>query len=202
MKQLEENALVHACVYNILFTNDVTCSAIIEAVELLKKSKLYKQRTKQLCNQIGKERKKYERRINEIISKHNQDFFADANDTIMEAIGKDLDILYYQFKSTLDKQKVSDSHVLAKLELASAMAQLSVQSWERRINDMSKEVTGVRERMMYLRLSSLETLFKELICSIHVEQYVNFNTEQANMAMEIIMKKLVNGELIAKAMAA
>lgn len=193
-----DNTKVKACLYNMLFTNDLTCSAIIDAIYSVKKSPLYRQKTKQSINRLENLRKSYERYINERI-KDNLDFYANANDVIQANVDKDIEILYYQFKSTLDKKDIPNSAILAKLEVAEAMIGLSISSWQKRINQLNPYFKKIDKRLSYLRLSGFKEEMSILFDTIKIDDYVNFNTPEAIMAMDIISKKLVNGNILAEA---
>ena len=193
-----DNTKVKSCLYNMLFTNDLTCSAIIDAIYSVKKSPLYRQKTKQSINRLENLRKSYERYINERI-KDNLDFYANANDVIQANVDKDIEILYYQFKSTLDKKNIPNSAILAKLEVAEAMIGLSISSWQKRINQLNPYFKKIDKRLSYLRLSGFKEEMSILFDTIKIDDYVNFNTPEAIMAMDIISKKLVNGNILAEA---
>lgn len=46
-KIIEENeAMVIGCTYNVLFTNDIVIGQVVEAVETIKRSPLYRMKTK------------------------------------------------------------------------------------------------------------------------------------------------------------
>ena len=92
-KIIEENeAMVIGCTYNVLFTNDIVIGQVVEAVETIKRSPLYRMKTKQLINKVEIVRRKYERMVNEVIGGRCT-FFADANDIFLEDIQKHLDVL-------------------------------------------------------------------------------------------------------------
>ena len=65
----EHQAIIVVSVYNTIFTNDICCGQIIDAVDAVKKSKFYKHRMKQCINLIEKEQRRYEKMINAIIGK-------------------------------------------------------------------------------------------------------------------------------------
>lgn len=60
----EHQAIIVVSVYNTIFTNDICCGQIIDAVYDLKKSKYYKFRMKQIINQVEKEQRLYEKMMN------------------------------------------------------------------------------------------------------------------------------------------
>lgn len=88
---------VIGCTYNILFTNDIAITTVIEAVEAVRKSDRYRQETKRITNVIDRLRGKYEKMLFEVIGDRSG-FFADANEAFLEDIQKHVDILYYSIK--------------------------------------------------------------------------------------------------------
>lgn len=88
---------VIGCTYNILFTNDIAITTVIEAVEAVRKSDRYRQETKRITNVIDRLRGKYEKMLFEVIGDRSG-FFADANEAFLEDVQKHVDILYYSIK--------------------------------------------------------------------------------------------------------
>ena len=97
---------VIGCTYNILFTNDIAITTVIEAVEAVRKSDRYRQETKRITNVIDRLRGKYEKMLFEVIGDRSG-FFADANEAFLEDIQKHVDILYYSIKALLGCDAVS-----------------------------------------------------------------------------------------------
>lgn len=63
----EHEVMVVGCTYNVLFTNDIVCGLVIDALEAVRKSPLYRQKTKQEVNQVEREKTKYEKLVNSVI---------------------------------------------------------------------------------------------------------------------------------------
>ena len=78
---------VIGCTYNILFTNDIAITTVIEAVEAVRKSDRYRQETKRITNVIDRLRGKYEKMLFEVIGDRSG-FFADANEAFLEDVQK------------------------------------------------------------------------------------------------------------------
>ena len=88
---------VIGCTYNILFTNDIAITTVMEAVEAVRKSDRYRHETKRITNVIDRLRGKYEKMLFEVIGDRSG-FFADANEAFLEDVQKHVDILYYSIK--------------------------------------------------------------------------------------------------------
>ena len=89
----EHEVMVVGCTYNVLFTNDIVCGLVIDALEAVRKSPLYRQKTKQEVNQVEREKTKYEKLVNSVIGDRIS-FFADANDSFLEDVQKHVEVLY------------------------------------------------------------------------------------------------------------
>lgn len=198
----QHESLVIAATYNILFTNDIVCGLIIESIAKVKKSPLYRQRTKQLINQCSKERAKYEKMLNGVIGDRDE-FFANANDIFREDIDKHLNVFYYSIKQVFDKYKIKNSDVISLLEQTRTMCEFSCAQFDQR----AAELKSVDNRfngfaLEYMRMTTLHRILNEVIRSLDIPVDINLNTDNCINAINIISKKLVDGENIAKAISA
>lgn len=64
--KLKAENITLAAIYNILFTNDIVCSLIIEMLSALRKSGLCRFRVKQQGNKLEQLMLQYEKKINKI----------------------------------------------------------------------------------------------------------------------------------------
>lgn len=198
----QNESLVIAATYNILFTNDIVCGLVIDAIEKVKKSPLYRHRTKQLINQCSAERSSYEKLINRIIGDRNE-FFANANDLFREDIDKHLDVLYYSIKQVFDKHRIPNSGVISLLEQTRTMCEFSCAQFDKRVEELKKADNRFNGfALEYMRITSLLHKLNETMRSIDIPTTVDLNTESCINAINILSKKLVDGEVIAKAISA
>lgn len=65
-KKLKIENITLAAIYNILFTNDIVCSLIVEMLSALRKSELCRFRIKQQGNKLEYLARQYEKKINKI----------------------------------------------------------------------------------------------------------------------------------------
>lgn len=194
--------LVVLATYNILFTNDIVCANVIDSIAGLKKTSLYRQRIKQLAGKADDARKDYEKLVNEIISDRCA-FFADANDVFSERINKHIQILYYCIKREFDKYKIPQSDIIAKLETARTLCDFSCQQFDKRLEELREKDHRFRGfHLDYLRLTNLLRLMNELIQAFRLPCTVDLNTPECLTAIDVLAQKLVNGDLIAKAISA
>lgn len=143
-KKLKAENITLAAIYNILFTNDIVCSLIVEMLSALRKSGLCRFRVKQQGNKLEQLMLQYEKKINKIAG--NRAFFmADANQYVADEVQPDLLKMEYSIKMEFDKCRIENSALLAKVELARCMAELACLSLDKRIEEVrpyNKEVTG------------------------------------------------------------
>ena len=66
-KKLKAENITLAAIYNILFTNDIVCSLIVEMLSALRKSELCRFRIKQQGNKLEYLARQYEKKINKIV---------------------------------------------------------------------------------------------------------------------------------------
>lgn len=150
-KKLKAENITLAAIYNILFTNDIVCSLIVEMLSELRKSRLCRFRVKQQGNKLEQLMLQYEKKINKIAG-HRAFFMADANQYIADEVQPDLLKMEYSIKLEFDKCRIENSALLAKVELTRCMAELACLSLDKRIEEVrpyNKEVTGIT----YLRLT-------------------------------------------------
>ena len=193
-----ENIVV-ASTYNILFTNDIVCSLLIESLELLKKTDCFKFKTKQIAKQLDNERKRYEKVINQVIGSDKGEFFADANDKFIDNVSKDINTLLYSIKQEMDKNHLDNTQVISKLELCRTLCELSCIQHERRINDLRKvDSAFCRFDLSYLKLTNILRLLEELFLTLPIKT-VDLNTKQCKLALNIVSTKLSDVNIIANA---
>lgn len=198
----ENEAMVIGCTYNVLFTNDIVVSLTIEAVESVRKSPLYRMKTKQTINRVEAERKKYERLVNGIISDRSA-FFADANDVFVEEIQKHVDILYWSIKREFDKHNLKHSDIIARLELARTLCAFGCVQLDKREEELqAKDKRFKKVKIDYLRQTDLLHTLDEAMRTMNVPYTIDLNTEECTRAINILSVKLADAEIIAKAISA
>ena len=191
--------LVVLATYNILFTNDIVCANVIDSIEGLKRTSLYRQRIKQLARKTDDARKDYEKLVNKIISDRCA-FFADANETFAEEVNRHVKILYWSIKREMDKHSVEHSDVLSKLETARTLCDFACQQFDKRLEELKqtdRRFSGFH--LDYLRLTNLLRLMNELMRTFYLPCLLDFNTPECLYAIDILAKKLVDADRIARA---
>lgn len=194
--------MVVLCTYNILFTNDIVCSAVIDAIDKLMKTPLFRQRTKQLAKQVINEQEEYEKTVNSII-KEKSEFFADANERFSCEIKRHVAILYYSIKREFDKHELPQSDILTRMETARTLCDFACQQFDRRMEELTRHDARFQGfHLDYLRLTNLLRLMNLLMQTFRIPSVVDLNTTDCLTSIDILAQKLMDGSLIAKAISA
>ena len=194
--------LVVLATYNILFTNDIVCGKVIEALSMLENHPLYRHRTKQIARRVDYERKAYEKLVNEIIADRSQ-FFADANEVFGEEVNKHVEILYYCIKREFDRHNIKYSGVISRLETARTLCEFACKQFDKRLEELREQdrrFSGFN--LEYIRMTRLMAVMNELMRTLHIPCVVDLNTPECLSAIDVLAKKLVDGENIARAISA
>lgn len=198
----QNETIVVLFTYNILFTNDIVCSMLIESMDELKKSPLYRRETKMLANKADNARRNYERIVNEVIGDKSA-FFADSNDTFCEELNRHVQVLFYCIKREFDKANIEHSDLIAKLETTRTLCEFSCQQFDQRMKElMNRDRRFSGFTLEYLRLTNVQRFLDSLIRTFKVPVSVNLNTTDCLAAIDVLGKKLINGDIIAKAISA
>ena len=185
--------------YNILFTNDIVCGRVIEDMEAFRKTPYCKQQAKQTARLITAARHDYERLLNGIIGDRSE-FFADANDTFIEEVDRHVGTLYYSIKREFDRHSVPDAALIARLETTRTLCAFACQQFDKRMEELSRLDARFRGfTLQYLRLGNLLRLYDLLMPTFRLPATVDLNTADCLLAIDILARKLVDGNLIAKA---
>lgn len=198
----EHEAMVVGCTYNVLFTNDIVCGLVIDAVEAVRKSPLYRQKTKQEVNQVEREKTKYEKLVNSVIGDRIS-FFADANDSFLEDVQKHVEVLYWSIKREFDQHGVKHSDVVARVEIARTMADFACKQLDQREAELQeKDARFKRFNIGYIRQTDLYNALRKLTRTLGVPCKIDLNTPDCLLAINILSKKLADAKIIAKAISA
>lgn len=195
-------SMVVACTYNILFTNDICCGQVIEALQAMKRTPHYRHEAKMHMNRAEKARKHYERVLNRVIS-DRCDFFADANDKFLQNVSPHVEVMYYSIKRELDRHGIEYSSEVARMELARTLCRFACVQFDRRMEHLRRtDGRFACFTLGYLRLTELDTELDAAMDSVRVGRKVDLNTEECQMAMDALSLKLGDIELIANAIQA
>lgn len=195
----DNEAIVVGCTYNIMFTNDLVCGAVVEALAGLRKSAMCRHETKKEAGRVEKERKDYERMVNGVV-RRSADFFADANDAFTGEVAKHVEVLYWSIKDELDKKKVAESGVVARLETARTLADFAVWQFDKRMQELEERDRRFKGlHIDYLRMTRLRDAMNRLMGTLKIGVTVNMNTERICRAVDVVSLQVGDPERIARA---
>ena len=196
----ENNRTTHLSVitYSILFANDVACGALVQAVDDVKKSSLYKHEMKRMINSIEKSRQSYERRLKHVVGDKGE-YYMDACEIFTNKVEHDIQVFFYTILNEYTKNGVTNAKIVARLQWARALVQAASQLWHDRTKEVSDynllppynavSVERIRDYLSYLDITPIR---KQLGCLIDKFFDESNNIECANgqMAYNIINRKL------------
>lgn len=192
------NALVNTM---IGIANEVARLAISDGMDAIKKAGLYKQKTKQLCNETLRRQEAYE-------SIHNSNFgdrlklWLDYLDGTEDEYRKHIFNIYMALKMALDKHKQKNADLKARLECGRICAELAVGQFDALMADMKRKF-GVDYTALFAAGRYTDPLYTwRQLCDIYVktdnpDDYIDLNKD-ANLvlAAEVLARKLSDEELL------
>jgi hypothetical protein len=192
------NALVNTM---IGIANEVARLAISDGMDAIKKAGLYKQKTKQLCNETLRRQEAYE-------SQHNSNFgdrlklWLDYLDGTEDEYRKHIFNIYMALKMALDKHKQKNADLKARLECGRICAELAVGQFDALMADMKRKF-GVDYTALFAAGRYTDPLYTwRQLCDIYVktdnpDDYIDLNKD-ANLvlAAEVLARKLSDEELL------
>lgn len=188
---------ITVCAYNLMFFNDIAHSSAFDLMAYMKKQPIYRHEIKKIVNNLGKELKKYTSLMKSLSTTKDGLFYADICDNMADVIGNDVQKLEYSIKNALDKEKIENSSMLAKIETARCLTWGACINLDMRQKDIRKEIPVDLSQM---RLTSIAKQIEQLSSILYERKSrtVDFNQDQnCLLAFRIIQKKLLNGHNIA-----
>lgn len=181
--------------------NEVARLAISDGMDAIKRAGLYKQRTKQLCNETLRRQEAYE-------SIHNSNFgdrlklWLDYLDGTEDEYRKHIFNIYMAPKMALDKHKQKNTDLKARLECGRICAELAVGQFDALMADMKRKF-GVDYTALFAAGRYTDPLYTwRQLCDIYVktdnpDDYIDLNKD-ANLvlAAEVLARKLSGKEML------
>lgn len=181
--------------------NEVARIAISDGIDAIKRGGLYKQRTKQLCNETFRRQEAYE-------AIHNSNFgdrlklWLDYLDGTEDEYRRHIFNIYMALKMTLDKHKQKNTELKAKLECGRICAELAVGQFDALMRDMKLKF-GVDYSPLFIAGRYTDPLYTwKQLCNIYVktdnpDDYIDLNKD-ANLvlAAEVLARKLSDEEML------
>ena len=192
------NSLVNTM---IGIANEVARLAISNGIDAIKKAGLYKQKTKQLCNETFRRQEAYE-------AQHNSNFgdrlklWLDYLDGTEEEYRKHIFNIYMAVKMALDKHKQTNTELKAKLECGRICSELAVGQFDSLMQDL-REKFGVDYSPLFddNRYTKPYLAWKK-VCKIYVrtddpDDYINLNDDaNLRLAADVLARKLSDSDVL------
>ena len=119
--------------------NEVARLAISDGIDAIRKAGLYKQKTKQLCNETFRRQEEYEAYHNGCFDKERLKMWLDYLDGTEDEYRKHIFNIYMAVKSALDRYNQKDTELKARIECGRICAQLAVGQFDALMKDMKEE---------------------------------------------------------------
>ena len=192
------NSLVNTM---IGIANEVARLAISDGMDAIKRAGLYKQRTKQLCNETFRRQEAYE-------AIHNSNFgdrlklWLDYLDGTEDEYRKHIFNVYMAVKMALDKHKQKNTELKAKLECGRICAELAVGQFDALMRDMKLKF-GVDYSPLFIAGRYTDPLYTwKQVCNIYVktddpDDYINLNDDaNLRLAADVLARKLSDADVL------
>lgn len=181
--------------------NEVARLAISDGIDAIKHAGLYKQKTKQLCNETFRRQEHYE-------SIHNSNFgdrlklWLDYLDGTEDEYRKHIFNIYMAVKMALDKHKQTNTELKAKLECGRICGELAVGQFDALMDDMKRKF-GVDYTPLFVAGRYTDPLYSwEQVCDLYVKtddpaDYIDLNSDDnLRLAADVLAHKLNDCELL------
>lgn len=181
--------------------NEVARLAISDGIDAIKHAGLYKQKTKQLCNETFRRQEAYE-------AIHNSNFgdrlklWLDYLDGTEEEYRKHIFNIYMAVKMVLDKHKQTNTELKAKLECGRICGELAVGQFDALMNDIKLKF-GVDYTPLFVDGRYTDPLYSwKQVCDPYVKtddpaDYINLNGDaNLRLAADVLARKLSDHELL------
>lgn len=193
----KENIAV-TCTYNILFTNDMACSRIVDLLSLLRKTEGISFQAEQAAFRLEIQMKEYEKYMNGVYSSRAA-FMADINQVIEDAISKEVEKLKDAIKNKFISSGCSHPVLMTAAEMAYLFIDFAVKGFDKRIKEMDERNVPDSGDLLYLRLTKFIKPAEELTQRLFDGKPVDLSNKKTRKAIRTIIKKLTDAHLIAKA---
>jgi len=191
------NSLVNTM---IGIANEVARLAISDGIDAIKKAGLYKQKTKQLCNETFRRQEHYE-------AIHNSNFgdrlklWLDYLDGTEDEYRKHIFNIYMAVKQALDKHKQTNTELKAKLECGRICGELAVAQFDALMMDLKKKF-GVDYTPLFAAGRYTDPLYSwKQVCNLYVKtddpaDYIDLNKDDNLVLAADIMARKMNDTTI------
>lgn len=184
IKKFERHATI--AIYNLMYTNDFVSGYVNDVLQEFSKTNYCRFERKKIVRQIQKHRLEYERKIYSV-AKDLAGFFGDTAERFIESSGVEeaVEVLFWSIKQVLDDNGVNDSLLIAKMDTARALLDVSTQQYNWRIKDLNElDPSFSLIKLDYLCLLDADKAMNRLMDTFAFEHSVNMNTKMVQVCIE------------------
>ena len=186
-------------IYNIIFTNDLACSRIADAVYHIKQSGKYRQLIKKETNRLQQLTKEFEKMMSWIAGPR-LGFMADANQVVEDECKIHIDGMRLGMKREFKKVGHSNPDMMSHIEMARTFSEMACVNLDCRIKEMLTRGVPEANRMKYMRMTDIFKAVDRLCELLYEGGNIDLNkNELCISSLRLIEVKLTDANLIAKA---
>lgn len=184
--------------YNILVTNEVMLAQVYEAIYHVKHSDQYKQKVKQVTNQLEKIRTKLEKKIEEVAGPRIA-FLSDVSQMVQDECQVNIDQIIEAITEEFAKINHPYPRLMAQVELARTFSELAIINLDLRYKELVERNVPDPKHIKWLKNKELLQLTTQLSELLFKGGTINLNKNlMCKTALRMIEIKLTDVKLIAK----
>lgn len=184
--------------YNILVTNELALAQVYAAIYYVKHSDQYKQKVKQVTNQLEKLRANLEKKMNEVVGPRIG-FLSDVAQLVQDECQVNIDQLIDAITEEFTKAEHPYPKLMAQVELARTFSELAVINLDLRYKEMVEHEVPDAEHIQWLKQDNILRATTKLSELLFKGGTVNLNKNiMCKTALRMIETKLTDVKLIAR----
>lgn len=184
--------------YNILVTNELMIAQIYEAIYHIKHSDQYKQKVKQMTNQLEKMRINQEKKLEEVAG-HRIAFLSDVAQIVQDECQVNIDQLIEAITEEFAKIHHPYPRLMAQVELARTFSELSIINLDLRYKELVERNVPEPKHIQWLRNEEFLRVTTRLSELLFKGGVVNLNKNlMCKTALRMLETKLTDVKLIAR----
>lgn len=184
--------------YNILVTNELMLAQVYEAIFHVKHSDQYKQKVKQVTNQLEKIRAKLEKKIEEVAGPRIA-FLSDVAQMVQDECQVNIDQIIEAITEEFAKINHPYPRLMAQVELARTFSELAIINLDLRYKELVERNVPDPKYILWIRDEDFLRLTNRLSELLFKGGVVNLNKNiMCKTALRLLEIKLTDVKLIAR----
>lgn len=184
--------------YNILVTNELMLAQVYAAIYYVKHSDQYKQKVKQVTNQLEKIRAKLEKKIEEVAGPRIA-FLSDVAQMVQDECQVNIDQIIEAITEEFAKINHPDPRLMAQVELARTFSELAIINLDYRYKELVERNVPDPKYILWIRDENFLRLTNRLSELLFKGGVVNLNKNiMCKTALRLLEIKLTDVKLIAR----